>query len=266
MVNTVPLNQPESQTDLTSWSENTREEVLTLSERVLRWPKTIEIAGYTILATPMERMGLTPEQEIKFIQDGGLINPWPKTVWSFRNKDRMTYWTEYFQDMPQYLWGNPHCSRRWYLGEFSEFDLFIEVYLGYPDYRDITKKEAIKSWFYPNVYYRNLAACEWMAKMHGGRLATKEEFYKIWGATPWKIDSEKLAYLGQWFFGYRSSFDECIYNLGVSAHFSFGEIDPESDDFILSLKVYAKSNGIWTRSSRNYPSGDVTSAIIILNK
>ncbi len=60
---------------VTTQVQNNISDKLSHSESKVKLPKTIEIAGHTILAMPLESMKFTPEQEKRFVEEGGLINP-----------------------------------------------------------------------------------------------------------------------------------------------------------------------------------------------
>ncbi len=126
----------------------------------LKWPKTIEIAGYTILAMPLESMKLTPEQEKKFIEEGWLMNPSWRTAVS--NKEKMMQWDVSFEKQVSIIAGIAYTG----------FNLWKKVYEWFPEYRDMTKEQAIKAGLYPMIYYRNHFARKWLAEMHGGHIAT----------------------------------------------------------------------------------------------
>lgn len=189
-------------------------------ERSMNWPKTIEIAGKRILAMPLETMALTPEQQKKFKEAGGLINPSSKVATADKNQDKMMYWAESFENL------QAEIDRTLYKG----FDLFKKVYEAFPDIAGMTKEEATEAGLYPIIHYRNYAARKWMAEMSGGHLATLDEDYNgelrdIYNAAEGKTNLEKLARMGQAPLGFRYADDAKVCYLGYWAGLGSSSLD-----------------------------------------
>jgi hypothetical protein len=141
---------------------------------------------------PLETMALTPEQQKKFEEAGGLMNPKLKVVTADKNKDKMMYWAESFETL------QAEIDETLYKG----FDLFKKIYEAFPDIRSMTKDEATEAGLYPIIHYRNFAARKWMAEMNGGHLATLDKDYNgelrdIYNAAEGKTKLQKLAAMGQ---------------------------------------------------------------------
>lgn len=172
----------------------------------MRLPRTTKIAGYTILAMPLESISLTPEQQRKFEEAGGLINPLPEDSFFPKDQDRMIQWTENFETLEAKIDGVLYRG----------FDLFKKVYEAFPNIQSMTKEEATKVGIYPTIYYRNFAARKWMAEMNGGHIATLDsdfngELRDIYNAAKGKTNLEKLANIGQAPFGSRHTAGEIYY-------------------------------------------------------
>lgn len=124
---------------------------------------------------PLESMRLTPEQQKKYEEDGGLINPSRKDA--ELNKEKMITCTKDFEKLESEIDGTSYVG----------FELFRKVYEEFPDISRMTEEEARSAGLYPTIYYRNFAARNWMAEMNGGHLATldnhqKGELYDIYNA------------------------------------------------------------------------------------
>jgi hypothetical protein len=150
------------------------------------------MAGYKILAMPLETMAFTQEQQQKFEEAGGLMYPVPKEAIAFKNRKKMMYWSESFETLQSEIDGTL----------YKGFDLFKKVYEAFPDIASMTKEEAIAQGLYPTIHYRNFAARKWMAEMNGGHLATLDKDYNgelrdIYSAAEGKTNLEKLAAMGQ---------------------------------------------------------------------
>ncbi len=182
---------------------------------ILNGPKTIEIAGYKILGMPLESMGFTPEQQKKFEEAGGLMNPSVEVATAAENKDKMMYWAESFETLQVAISGTL----------YEGFDLFKKVYEAFPDIWSMTKEEATEAGLYPIIHYRNFAARKWMAEMNGGHLANyKGELRDIYNAAEGKTNPEKLAAMGQALLGWRNAHDATIYCLGLWAELGSGSL------------------------------------------
>ncbi len=141
---------------------------------------------------PLETMALTPEQQKKFEEAGGLMNPVPKVATADKNQDKMMYWAESFETLQAKIDGTP----------YSGFGLFKKVYEAFPDIHSMTQDEATEAGLYPTIHYRNFAARKWMAEMNGGHLATLDKDYNgelrdIYNAAEGKTNLQKLAAMGQ---------------------------------------------------------------------
>lgn len=190
----------------------------------MSWLKTIEIAGKKILARPLETIILTSEQQKKFEEAGGLVNPTPKEAIARKNQEKMMCWTEDFEALQAEIDGTL----------YKGFDLFKKIYEAFSDIAGMTKKEAIEAGFYPNIYYRNFAARKWMAEMYGGHLANLDEDYDgelrdIYDIASGKTNLEKLAAMGQAPLGWRDVDDAEIYDLGLWVALGSGSFDIDSD-------------------------------------
>lgn len=99
-------------------------------KNVINEPETIEIAGKRIFAMPLETMAFTPEQQKKFEEAGGLINP---TAERSKYRDKMMYWIESFEMLRANIDGIVYTG----------FDLFKMIYRGFPNISTMTQEEAI---------------------------------------------------------------------------------------------------------------------------
>jgi len=169
---------------------------------------------------PLETMALTPEQQKKFEEAGGLMNPVPKEATADKNQDKMMYWSESFETLQSEIDGTL----------YKGFDLFKKVYEAFPDIRSMTKDEATEAGLYPIIHYRNFAARKWMAEMNGGHLATLDKDYNgelrdIYNAAEGKTNLQKLAAMGQAPLGWRNANDAEVYSLGYWAGLGSGSLD-----------------------------------------
>lgn len=158
---------------------------------------------------PLESMGFTSEQQKKFEEIGGLMNPPFEIVNADENQDRMMYWTKSFEIIKIEIHGI----------FYNGFDLFKRVYEAFPDIRSMTKDEAVEAGLYPIIHYRNFSARKWMAEINGGHLATLDENYDgelhdIYNAATGNTNLEKLASIGQAPFGWYIPGDVEVYDLG----------------------------------------------------
>lgn len=167
---------------------------------------------------PLETMALTPEQQKKFEEAGGLMNPVPTIATAYENHDKMMYWAESFEDLQTEIDGTL----------YDGFDLFKKVYEAFPDIRSMTKDEATESGLYPIIHYRNFAARKWMAEINGGHLATIEgyngELRDIYNAAKGETNLQKLAAMGQAPLGCRRARDAGVYYLGHWARLGSGSL------------------------------------------
>lgn len=208
---------------------------------VVEWPKTIEIAGKKILAMPLETMALTPEQQKKFEEAGGLMNPSSEVAVADKNQDKMMYWAESFETLQSEIDGTL----------YKGFDLFQKVYEAFPDIRSMTKDKATETGLYPIIHYRNFAARKWMAEMNGGHLATLDKDYNgelrdIYNAADGKTNLQKLAAMGQAPLGWRSADDAKVYSLGSWAKLGSGSL--LGDGGFRTLDAHrgkARADGYW---------------------
>mgnify|MGYP006920692000 FL=1 len=177
---------------------------------------------------PLETMALTPEQQKKFEEAGGLMNPVPKEATADKNQDKMMYWSESFETLQSEIDGTL----------YKGFDLFKKVYEAFPDIRSMTKDEATEAGLYPIIHYRNFAARKWMAEMNGGHLATLDKDYNgelrdIYNAAEGKTNLQKLAAMGQAPLGWRGADDAKVYDLGDWAGLGSGSLD--GDGYVRAL-------------------------------
>jgi hypothetical protein len=222
----------------------------------VEWPKTIEIAGKKILAMPLETMALTPEQQKKFEEAGGLMNPASKVATADKNQDKMMYWAESFETLQSEIDGTL----------YKGFDLFKKVYEAFPDIASMTKDEATEAGLYPIIHYRNFAARKWMAEMNGGHLATLDKDYNgelrdIYNAAEGKTNLQKLAAMGQAPLGWRDANDAKVWHLGGWAKLGSGSLN--GDGFVRALdarrdEAFADDNVYWRRYA--------VSSIVVLDK
>ena len=141
---------------------------------------------------PLESMGLTPEQEKKFIEAGGLMNPTSEVATAPENQNKMMYWVESFENLEAKIDGKLYTG----------FELFKKVYEAFPEICSMSQKEAEEAGLYPYIHYRNFAARKWMAEMNAGHIATLDEDYNgelrdIYNAAPGQTNLQKLAAMGQ---------------------------------------------------------------------
>ncbi len=173
---------------------------------------------------PLETMALTPEQQKKFEEAGGLMNPASKVATADKNQDKMMYWAESFETLSSEIDGTL----------YKGFDLFKKVYEAFPDIASMTKDEATEAGLYPTIHYRNFAARKWMAEMNGGHLATLDKDYNgelrdIHNAAEGKTNLQKLAAMGQAPLGWRDADDAKVYGLGIWAKLGSGSLDGGGD-------------------------------------
>ena len=258
MVNVHPLSKQESQKEIISWSENKQIDVQSLHEKVLRWPKTKEVDRYTILAMPLESMGFTPEQERKFLEEGGFINPEQNNIKA--NKNNMIYWTVSFKNLEAKIDGKLYTG----------FELFKKVYEAFPDICSMSQKEAEEAGLYPYIHYRNFAARKWMAEKLGGRLATltsygngnsKGELQEIYNEAKGETNLKKLAAMGQAPLGWVYPCKKEIHNFGVLV--KLGSDSLSNDGNVITLYVHCD-----TKESYSSWSGQnsAVSSVVIINK
>ena len=169
---------------------------------------------------PLETMALTPEQQKKFEEAGGLMNPASKVATADKNQDKMMYWAESFETLQAEIDGTL----------YKGFDLFKKVYEAFPDIAGMTKDEATEAGLYPIIHYRNFAARKWMAEMNGGHLATLDKDYNgelrdIYNAAEGKTNLQKLAAMGQAPLGWRSADVAKVFLLGSWARLGSGSLD-----------------------------------------
>ncbi len=81
---------------------------------------------------PLEAIAFTPEQQQKFEEAGGLINPPPEIATAFKHQENMLYWTKSFVGLREEIDGKI----------YGGFNLFKKVYKAFPDIRSMTKEEA----------------------------------------------------------------------------------------------------------------------------
>ncbi|MBP9812577.1 hypothetical protein KBC86_04290 [Candidatus Gracilibacteria bacterium] len=200
-------------------------EIHFVQTKILNGPKTIEIAGKKILAMPLESMKLSPEQQIRFKEAGGLLDPTDEQVYADENHDKMMQWTESFEGHQIEIDGKI----------YRDFEIFKQVYQGFPEICSLTEKEAREVGIYPDIYYRNHKAREWFAKMLGGHLAHLDEdslsgeLSEILTAATGNTPFERLASIGQAPFGGRypilpGSSDIKIHGLGQKAILASGSL------------------------------------------
>ena len=161
---------------------------------------------------PLESMRLTPEQEKKFIEAGGLMNPKHEVARAEENKDKMMYWVENFENEEEEIDGE----------RYKGFDLFKKVYEAFPHIQSMSKEQATALDLYPDIHYRNYSASKWFAEMNGGRFTTLDKYYSgelrdIYNAAEGKTGIEKLASIGQAPFGWRGAQIGAVFGLGKSA-------------------------------------------------
>ncbi len=156
----------------------------------LDWPNTIEIAEKTVLSLPFG-FGHPPS---KFSKEGGIIHPTLKQAKTKKNRQTMMMcWKRSFEQMGYLIEG------KYYKG----FELWKKVYEAFPEYANMTEKQARKQGIYPEIFYYNSAGREWMATYHGGHLADlnnlfEGELWDIWQATEGKgTIKERLAAIRQ---------------------------------------------------------------------
>lgn len=106
---------------------------------------------------PLETISLTPEQQKKFDEAGGLMNPSSKVSMADKNENKMMYWTESFENLKAEIGGTTYVG----------FQLFKKVYEAMPQIASLTQEEATKKGLYPTIHYRNHEARKWMAEMNG---------------------------------------------------------------------------------------------------
>ena len=190
---------------------------------------------------PLESMGFTSEQQKKFEEAGGLMNPTPKEATADKNQDKMMYWTESFETLQAEIDGTLYKS----------FDLFKKVYEAFPDIRSMTKDEATEAGLYPTIHYRNFAARKWMAEMNGGHLATLDENYNgelsdIYNAAGGKTNLQKLAAMGQVPLGWYSPDDAEVCSFGIWASLGSGSLDGNVG-FVRTLRAYRDDVRVFDR-------------------
>lgn len=173
---------------------------------------------------PLETMALTLEQQKKFEEEGGLMNPSSKIATADKNQDKMMYWAESFETLQSEIDGTL----------YKGFDLFKKVYEAFPDIARVTKEEATAQGLYPTIHYRNYAARKWMAEMNGGHLATLDKDYNgelrdIYNAAEGKTNLQKLAAMGQAPLGWRSAGDARVYDFGSWAGLGSGSLLGDGD-------------------------------------
>jgi hypothetical protein len=225
-------------------------------ERSMSWPKTIEIAGKKILAMPLETMALTREQQKKFEEAGGLMNPASKVATADKNQDKMMYWAESFETLQSEIDGTL----------YKGFDLFKKTYEAFPDIAEMTKDEATEAGLYPIIHYRNFAARKWMAEMNGGHLATLDKDYNgelsdIYKAAEGKTNLEKLAAMGQAPLGWRSAYGAKVFLLGNWALLGSGSLYGDGDVRSLNARRDKAGAGSGWCCQR-----DAVSSVVVLDK
>lgn len=222
----------------------------------VEWPKTIEIAGKKILAMPLETKALTPEQQKKFEEAGGLMNPVSKVATADKNQDKMMYWAESFETLQSEIDGTL----------YKGFDLFKKVYEAFPDIAGMTKDEATEAELYPIIHYRNFAARKWMAEMNGGHLATLDKDYNgelrdIYNAAEGKTNLQKLAAMGQAPLGWRYADGAVVYYLGLWAGLGSGSL--YGDGSVRALGAHRDKAGAVDDC---YCQGNAVSSVVVLDK
>ncbi len=98
------------------------------------WLRTTEIAGKKILAMPLEAIAFTPEQQKKFEEAGGLMNPVVEVAIAAKNQDKMMCWTESFETLESEINGTL----------YEGFELFKKVYEAFLDIAGMTREEAME--------------------------------------------------------------------------------------------------------------------------
>lgn len=78
------------------------------------------------------------------------------------------YWEESFEYIRATIDGIP----------YQGFALWKKVYEAFPEYLDMTEEQARAAELYPAIHYYNHAGREWMARYHGGHLATLDSSYQ----------------------------------------------------------------------------------------
>ena len=202
-------------------------------EHAMNWPKTIEIAGKTILAMPLESMGMTDEQKKKFETAWGLMKPSIGVSILDENQEKMMYWAESFEKMTAKI--------KWQT--YTGFALFHKVYEAFPEVLALSEEQARAEWLYPIIHFRNHAARVWMAKNLGGHLATLDENHAgelmdIHQAAKAKAIEKHgkdvrnptiLKYMGQVMLGWRVAKVAKVYGLGHVSCLASGSLNVNGD-------------------------------------
>ncbi len=205
---------------------------------------------------PLETMALTPDQQKKFEEAGGLMNPAQKVATADKNQDKMMYWAESFETLQSEIDGTL----------YKGFDLFKKTYEAFPDIAGMTKDEATEAGLYPTIHYRNFAARKWMAEMNGGHLATLDkdhngELRDIYNAAEGETNLQKLAAMGQAPLGWRSASVARVYDLGDWAGLGSGSL--YGDGGVRALDAHRDEAGAdngwyWRRGA--------VSSVVVLDK
>lgn len=232
------------------------------TKSAVKLPETIEIAGYKILAMPLESIKLTPEQEKKFIKAGGYIIDISKT-WkdeairiAKENPLAMIEWQENFETLEIKSEGTIYTG----------FDLFKKIYRNFSNMIFMSKDQAIEAGLYPIIHYRNFAAREYIARMYGWHLATLDKDYKgelrdIYNAAPGNTNHEKLTSMGQAPLGWYDINNASVYLLDRWTMLSSDSVN--NDGNLYSLNIY--NNDIVVNNGQVWRNAGVSS-IIILNQ
>lgn len=175
-----------------------------LSESVMRWPKTIELAGHTIPIILPHMMVADESRTEKMKDNWWLINPSADDVeLEVDRVNALNAWKDLDNSdaiISSRLYGDVRLDDT-EIDHISGYKLFKHLMFPifqfhYPEYLHLSEKEAIDAWIYTPFPYFNPGGYAEMARLNNCRIATNGsdgngELSDIWAAARDKVRASK---------------------------------------------------------------------------
>jgi hypothetical protein len=242
----------ETRTAKWGWSETATQRVKNSIETSLTPPKTIELAGYHIIAMPDELRPISTEKQKELKQQGWLIDPtyeqlkraekelWAPNIKSYYNKD----WRNLAFTIDRVkLTGYPLFQR-------ITKKLFA---LHLPEYVNMTEEQSTQAGIYPNIGYASYSAKIAMKEWNNARLPNFTEKKYAWelveiyeaaktkafAKNPKATQEDILAEMGTAFFGLLYTGNSEVCDIGTYANIGSATFHRTSNTY--GLNVYHDS-------------------------